>query len=228
MTPSYQSVSALSAPRMGQTYWLLALAMGMTVLGAFVGATFALPIIASGWIFLLFLVEVAILLSARIWMRSSPLNIILFLAFPFLSGLTITPFLFDVLTGYANGASILLNAAISTTLLCVASAVYASVSRVNLSAKMGMFLLQALIGLIVFGLLQLFIPSLRGTSFEMILSGVGIVTFALFLSVDLQRAMRRAGSESPFLIALSLYLDIFNLFLYVVRFMLAFSGGQRR
>ena len=98
----------------------------------------------------------------------------------------------------------------------------------DLGGTVGRFMFNTLIGLVFFTVLQIFFPSLRGSGIEMIVSGVGIVTFGLFLAYDVQRLRRSvAFGESPFLLALSLYLDIFNLFLYVVRFMLAF-GGRRR
>jgi FtsH-binding integral membrane protein len=76
--------------------------------------------------------------------------------------------------------------------------------------------------------LQIFIPGLRGGAFELIVSGVGVVTFALFIAYDMNRIGRlSAQGYSPFLLALSLYLDIFNLFLYVLRFMLEISGKRR-
>jgi len=87
---------------------------------------------------------------------------------------------------------------------------------------------NALIGLIVFGLLQLFIPALQGPGFEMIISGAGIVVFSLFLAYDIQRLRRgTAVGESAFFLALSLYLDIFNLFLYILRFMMVTAGRRR-
>lgn len=219
---------ALSASQMSSAYLLVALAMLMTGVGVVVGAVFALPILASGWIFLLFLAELILIFSAPVWTRNAPLNYVLFLAFPFLSGLTLTPFLLSVLAGYVNGASILLNATIATTLLTLAAAVFARTTSMNIGLTFGRFLFQSLIGLIVFGILQLFFPSLRGSSFEVVISGFGIVVFSLFLALDMQRlsSSDRIGN-SPFLLAISLYLDIFNLFLYVVRFMLAMSGQRR-
>ena len=93
---------------------------------------------------------------------------------------------------------------------------------------MSQALLFGLIGLLILGILQLFVPALRSTQFELILSGGGVLLFASFLAFDLQRIWQlgRAGAN-PFQLALSLYLDIFNLFLYVVRFMLAISGNRR-
>jgi FtsH-binding integral membrane protein len=220
--------SALSSGGRAKVYGLVALALLITLFGVFAGISFALPLIASGWVFILFVLELAIVFTARFWIRSSPLNFILFLCFPFLSGLTITPFLLGVIDSYANGAVILLNAAIATTLLTAAAALVASMTRANIGSVIGPILFNALIGLIIFGILQIFIPALRGTGFEMIVSSVGIVTFGGFLAYDLQRLQRSMlAGESPFILALSLYLDIFNLFLYIVRFMLAF-GGRRR
>ncbi len=225
---SFSGSPVIAATGIAQAYWLVAFALLMTAVGVFAGDTFAFSIVTSGWMIPLLIIEVALILSSTIWSKHSPLNLILFLTFPFISGLTITPFLLSVVAGYANGATILLNASIATALLTAAAAVFAKSTSVDLTATIGRFLIQSLIGLIVFGLLQLFIPSLRGGGFEVLLSGVGIVTFSLFLAWDMQRLSRSPQTAgSPFLLALSLYLDIFNLFLYVVRFMLAISGNRR-
>lgn len=230
MTSPFAPSTARSIPvsnaGVSSALWLLFLALALTLVGVGIGMTFALPIVASGWVYGLFFVEIGIIWTAPSWSRSSPTNMILFVLFPILSGMTLTPIIIMTLAGYANGATILLNALIATSLLCASSAVLASVVG-DFGGAMGRFLFQAVIGLIIFGLLQIFFPSLRGQGFEMILSGVGIVVFSLFLTYDLQRLSKRAEGTSPFLLALSLYLDIYNLFLYVLRFMLAMSGNRR-
>lgn len=226
-TPSYELSSApVQSGLVAQTYGLLFIALLITVVGVMAGAIFALPLLTSGWIFLLFFAELGIIWTAPRWVRSSPLNYLLFGTFPFLSGLTVTPLILSVATGYANGELILLNALLSTGLLTASAAVLAATTRTNLGAVWGRFLLQALIGLIIFGLLQMFFPGLRGEMIEMIFSAAGIVIFSLFLAVDFQRLQRQSDLHSPFLLAISLYLDIFNLFLFVLRFMLAI-GGRR-
>lgn len=219
-------VSALSHTRIAHAYWLLTLAMLLTAFGVLSGAFFALPLLTSGWIFLLFLAEVALVWTAPRWVERSPLNIVLFLAIPYLSGLTLTPMLLGVASAYANGAIILLNATLATTCLTAAAAVTASIVRSDLQQRMGFYVFQALIGLLVVAILQIFFPALRGTPFEILISSVGIVVFSIFLAIDFQRVQRMGRGTSPFLLALSLYLDIFNLFLYVLRFMLATSGRR--
>jgi FtsH-binding integral membrane protein len=155
-----------------------------------------------------------------------PLNYVLFAAFPFISGLTLAPVILSVLVGYANGAAILYNALIATGLMTLSSAVLASISRTNLGGVFGRFLFQALIGLIGFAILQMFFPSLRGQGIDLVISGIGIVVFSLFLAVDIQRVQQRSDLDSPFLMAIALYLDIFNLFMFILRFMTA--GAERR
>ena len=201
--------------------------MGLTVLGVFVGLRFAPTLLNSGAYMILLFAELGIVFTSGWWSKQSPLNYLMFVLFPLFSGITITPFLLMVLAGYVNGASILLNALASTTFMAAGAAVFARTTRWNLSG-LGNALFLGLIGLIAMALLQLFIPVLRAPQFELIISGAGVILFALLLSFDLQRIQHlgRAGAN-PFQLALSLYLDIFNLFLYVVRFMLAISGNRR-
>lgn len=209
-------------------YLLFALAMGLTALGVFVGGFYAATLFRGGMHFVLLIAELAIVFTARLWMEKSPLNIVLFCAFPLLSGITVAPYLWYVSQGSANGNAILLNAVVATAFMVAGAAVFARSSGVNLSG-LGGFLLMAILGLIAMGLLQLFVPALRqSTGFEMALSGGGVVIFGLFTAFDLQRIKQMsAHGANPFMLALSLYLDIFNLFLYVLRFMMALSGGRR-
>ncbi len=225
-TPTLTRPVGLTASTEAQTYLLFALAMGLTVLGIYTGMFYASSILGSGMYLIFTIAELAIIFTSTWWSRTSPLNYILFFAFPILSGITITPYLMMLLAGYANGASILLNALGATTFMALAAAVVAR-SGVNLS-WMGRSLLFAVIGLIVLGILQLFVPVLRSQPFDLLISGLGVAVFGVFTAYDIQRIaqMGKMGAN-PFLLALSLYLDIFNLFLYVLRFMTALSGERR-
>jgi len=217
----------ISASVESQVYGLFALAMAFTVLGAFIGVQVAGALLNSGMHFVLLFGELAIIFSARWWMNKSPLNYLLFFLFPILSGITITPYILYILSGYVNGGAILVNALASTTFMAAGAAIFARTTSWDLSG-LGRGLFFALLGLIVLGVLQIFVPALRGTQTEILISGGGVVLFALFTAYDLQRiqTLGRAGA-SPFLLAISLYLDIFNLFLMVLRFMLAISGQRR-
>lgn len=209
-------------------YALFALAMVVTLIGTFLGIRFAASLFSTGLILFLVIAEFAILLTSRWWMNQSPLNVVLFCAFPLISGITVAPIILSVIQDYANGSSILINALASTAFMAAAAAVFARTTRWNLGI-MGKALFFSVFGLAFLGILQLFIPTLQGGAFELMLSGAGIVVMALFTAFDVQRiqTLGRSGAN-PFLLALSLYLDIFNLFLYVLRFMLAISGNRRR
>ena len=217
----------LDASSEAKVYGLFALALLLTAVGVFAGIVYSQILIGSGVQIIFLIAELILIFTSRMWMRSSPLNIILFAVFPLLSGLTVAPYILYVLAGYVNGASILLNALAATIFMAAGSAVFALTTRADLSG-MGRMLFMGLIGLIVIALLQLFVPSLRTGGAEVLIAGVGVALFAAFTAYDVQRvqALGRLGAN-PFLLALSLYLDIFNLFLYILRFMLALSGDRR-
>lgn len=225
-TRTLSSSLPLTASTQAQVYLLTALAMGLTVVGVFIGFAFGGLLLTSGLHLLFLLAELGIIFTASLWMERTPLNYLLFCLFPVLSGLTFTPYILFVLTGYANGAAILVNALIATTFLSLAAAVFASVAPNLAGLARGLFL--AVIGLVVLSILQIFIPGLRTGTAELLISGLGIGVFAVFLAFDLQRVshLGRLGMN-PFLLALSLYLDIFNLLMYVLRFMIALSGERR-
>ncbi len=208
------------------TYGLFTLAMAVTLLGVYLGMIWAQALLTSGMHFILVIAELAIIFTAGWWSRRSPLNMVLFVLFPLLSGITITPYLLAVIAGYANGPAILFNAVLATVFISLAAAVLARMAPSL--AGLGRALVLALIGLIVLSLAQLFVPALRTETFELLISGAGIVLFGAFTAYDLQRiADQGRMGANPFLLAISLYLDIFNLFLMVLRFMTALSGERR-
>ncbi len=218
---------ALSASTEAQTYILFAVAMVLTVLGVFAGMQYAQTLLTSGMHMVLFIVELAIIFTANLWKDKSPLNIVLFGAFPIISGITFTPYLLMVLASYTNGSAILFNALAATAFMGLSAAVFARTTSWNLGV-FGRALFFALLGLIGMSILQIFVPALRTPIVELCISGAGVVIFAFFTAFDLQRIQEQAKvGANPFMLALSLYLDIFNLFMYILRFMTALSGERR-
>lgn len=208
-----------------KVYGLLTIAMALTVVGVFFGIIYGPMLMSLGLQVFFLLAELVLIFTSGFWSRRSPLNIILFGLFPILSGFTITPYLLSLLVGFENGGMLILNAVVATVFMTAAAAVFAKTTSINLAGMRGV-LFMGLIGLIVIGILQIFLPALQ--QFELLISGAGIILFSFFIAFDIQRAQvqARAGGNA-FLLALSLYLDIFNLFLYILRFMQAFSGNRR-
>ncbi len=217
---------ALSPSTESRVYLLFTVAMALTLFGVFLGMSFGHVLLGTGVYLLLTIAELGLIFTATRWSRSSPLNIVLFALFPILSGLTVTPYILSVLTGFSNGPAILFNAVAATVAISLSAAMLARIAP-GLSAW-GNALFYGLCGLLFLSIVQMFVPALRSTGFELALSGAGIVLFACFAAFDIQR-IRQMGTlgANPFLLALSLYLDIFNLFLSVLRFMSILSGERR-
>lgn len=217
---------SLSASTQSQVYGLFTLAMALTLIGVFFGMLWANTLLTSGLHIGLAIAELAIIFTSPWWAEKRPLNYALFALFPFLSGVTLTPYLLLVLAGYENGSAIVFNAVVATVFMSLSAVVLSRIAP-NL-AVFGRALIFALIGLLALSVLQIFVPALRTPSVELLLSGAGIVIFGLFTAFDLQRieAQGRLGAN-PFLLALSLYLDIYNLFIFILRFMTALSGDRR-
>jgi len=209
-----------------QVYSLFALAMALTAIGVFFGIQAEAYLFNSGIILFLLIAELALIFTSSWWSRSR-FAIIFFGLFPLISGATLAPYLLSVTSDYVNGGLILLDAFGATACMSIAAAVFARTTLWNF-ASLGRVLLIGLIGLVILGVVQVFVPSLQTGPFELVLSGVGVMLFAFLLVYDLQRIQQlgRYGM-SPFNLALGLYLDVFNLFLYVLRFMLQMSGRRR-
>jgi modulator of FtsH protease len=79
----------------------------------------------------------------------------------------------------------------------------------------------ALIALIVFGILLIFVNIPNG---QLIYSILGLVIFAVFTMVDFQRLRKASDIRAAPMLAASIFLDILNVFLF---FLQIFSGGSR-
>ncbi len=95
----------------------------------------------------------------------------------------------------------------------------------------GSFCTMGLFGLVGFGLLSIFFPSMMGTMASQIYGLVGIVVFAGLTAYDTQVIKNMAPvnghseqvHKGAILGALKLYLDFINLFLFILRF-----SGRRK
>jgi len=197
-----------------------ALAIFASLVGVYVsynylmGYFFTMPYLM--WVFII--VEFAILLTSRKWKEIEGLNKVLFAAFAFITGITIGPMV-GVMAASAGGLMIIMKALLATTLTFAAAAIFGWTTQINLSGMRG-FLMIGIVGLIVTGILGMFFP--WGGTMELVYSGGGVLLFTGFVMYDIQR-IKRYPENMYIEAALSLYLDIFNLFLFILRLM----GGGR-
>ncbi len=205
----------ITSTYLGRVLTLFGLALGVSAVGTYIGFNYALvymmgsPVVMIG----IMILELALILTASKWMHLRPLNYFLFAFFAFLSGFTLAPIVY--MTLQSGNGEILYRALGATMVTFVAAGLVAWNTNINMMKFQG-FLSMSLIGMIVVGLIGLFFPF--GSMMEAIYSFGGILLFAGYSMYDIQQ-MKFNTQRNEMEAALALYLDIFNLFLFILRFL---------
>jgi FtsH-binding integral membrane protein len=196
----------------GQTMGLVAVTAGLFAVGAYLGRD-----LAYQWGWLLFIAAFACLIAMNVAaQRSQELTVTLLFAFGVLMGLAVAP----TLSYYASADPRAVWQAGGATALFIAgfgAAGYAT--RRDLSA-LARILFWALIGLILFGIVAIFVAIPNGA---LIYAVVGLVIFAGLTAFDFQRLRRSKDIRTAPLLAASIFLDILNVFLLLLPL---FGGGE--
>ncbi|MEC4682917.1 MAG: Bax inhibitor-1/YccA family protein [Nitrospirota bacterium] len=147
-------------------------------------------------------------------------NLIVTTFFATLMGASLGPMLFALLRT-ANGGAILSDALFLTMAIFFSLSIYAIVSGKSFSF-MGSFLFTGLIIVVVLSIVQIFFhPPL----FQAVLSGVASLLFSGLILYDTSRILESSEDElSPVMAVVSLYLDVFNLFVSLLRLLEIFKG----
>lgn len=205
----------ISTTLFGRVIMLFGLALGMSALGTFVGFNYGLDLMIGrpSVMLIAFVIELALILTSHWWKQIKPINYVLFALFAFTSGFTLAPLLY-LLIAQGNGA-VIYRALSATMLTFVAAGLVAWKSNINMFRLQGA-LFFGLIGLMIVGLISMFFPF--SSTADAIYSFIGIILFTGFIMFDIQR-LRFNAVQNEMDIALQLYLDIFNLFLFILRFM---------
>jgi modulator of FtsH protease len=205
------------------TYWLLALSMIPTVLGAWIGVAtgFSLTMATSpGMSFILFMVIAFGFMFAIQRFKDSSLGVVLLLAFTFFMGLILSRMIGFVL-GFSNGASLIMIAFGGTGIIFASMATIATVSKRDFSG-LGKWLFMGVIVLILASVanIWLHLPALMLT-----VSVLAIVIFSAYMLFDVQRVVN--GGETNYVTAtLAIYLDLYNVFVNLLA-ILGIFGGRR-
>lgn len=201
------------------TYWLLAVSMLPTVLGAYLGVTMGLPAI-SGWGWLGVIVVLFGFIFAIQALRNSVAGIPVLLIFTGLMGALMSPLLTRTLQ-FSNGVELIMLAVGGTAAIFFSLAAYATVTKRNFSG-MGKYLFIALIVLIVAGIANIF---LQLSALTILFSVAAMVIFSLYILYDVQQIVN--GGETSYISAtLSLYLDIINIFQNLLQLLGIFGGDD--
>jgi modulator of FtsH protease len=216
--------SAVSATQRNRvlrnTYWLLALSMVPTVLGAWVGVSTGLAAAMSPGIGLVaFLAGAFGFMFAIEKTKNSAAGVPVLLAFTFFMGLMLSRLVGTVL-GLANGASLVMTAFAGTGAILLGMASLSTLIKRDLSA-MGKWLFVGAIMLLVAGIANFFIQS---SALMITLSVAAIGIFSAFILHDLKRV--QDGLETNYITAtLGVYLSLYNVFQSLLM-LLGIAGGR--
>ena len=196
-----------------QTMGYVALTAALFALGAWLGRD-----LTGGVGIVAFIAAFACLIAMRFAARrSSQLTVGLLGGFGLLIGLAVAP----TVAYYGSMDPRALWQAGGATALFIAgfgAAGYATRRDLAVVARVSFW---ALLALIVFGIVLIFVHIPHG---DLVYSILGLVIFAGFVMFDFQRLRTNTDAASAPLLAASIFLDILNVFLF---FLEIFSGGER-
>jgi len=204
------------------TYWLLALSMIPTVLGAWLGVQFHLSLFAGSPMigFVVFMAVAFGFFYAIEKTKNSGLGVVVLLGFTFFMGLMLSR-LIEYTLGFSNGAQLIMTAFGGTALIFGVMATVATVSKRDFSG-MSKWLFAGVLVIIVASLANIF---LQLPALQLTISVVAIAIFSAYILFDVQQVIN--GGETNYISAtLAIYLDVYNVFVNLLS-ILGIVGGNR-
>ena len=203
------------------TYWLLALSMVPTVIGAWLGvSTGIVRGMGVGMSAIVFLVGAFGFIFAIERLKNSAAGVPVLLGFTFFMGLMLSRLIGQVL-GLSNGAGLIMTAFTGTGLIFLGMASLSSIIKRDLTS-MGKWLFIGAIMLLVAGLANIFLQS---SALMITIAVLAIGIFSAFILYDLKRV--QDGEETNYISAtLGVYLSIYNVFQSLLA-LLGIVGGNR-
>ncbi|WP_312568611.1 Bax inhibitor-1/YccA family protein [Comamonas sp.] len=203
------------------TYWLLALSLLPTVLGAWIGVATGITAGLTGFMGLIvFMVGAFGFMFAIEKTKHSAAGVPVLLAFTFFMGLMLSRMIAMVL-GFSNGSQLIMTAFAGTAGVFFVMASLATVIKRDISG-MGKWLFVGALVLMVGAVINVFVGSTAGM---MAISMLAIGIFSAYMLYDIKQIID--GGETNYISAtLSLYLDVFNVFQSLLA-LLGIMGGER-
>ena len=203
------------------TYWLLALSLLPTVLGAWIGVATGITAGLTGFVGLIvFMVGAFGFMFAIEKTKHSGAGVPVLLGFTFFMGLMLSRLIANVL-GFSNGSQLIMTAFAGTAGVFFVMASLATVIKRDISG-MGKWLFVGAMVLMVGAIINVFVGSTAGM---MVISMLAIGIFSAYMLYDIKQIID--GGETNYISAtLALYLDIFNVFQSLLA-LLGIMGGER-
>ena len=203
------------------TYWLLALSLLPTALGAWIGVATGITQSIGGVLGLVLFMGGAFgFMYAIEKTKNSPAGLAWLMGFTFFMGLMLSRMIAMVL-GFKNGGELVMTAFAGTAGVFAVMASLATVIRRDLSG-MGKWLFAGAMVLMVGSIINVFVGSSVGM---MVISVLAIGIFSAYLLYDLKQIVD--GGETNYITAtLVVYMDLFNIFQSLLA-LLGIMGGER-
>ncbi|MBK4734453.1 Bax inhibitor-1/YccA family protein [Noviherbaspirillum pedocola] len=225
MQPTYAGTAGASLARhrvLRNTYWLLAISMVPTILGAWLGVQLNFSLF-TGQPFIGFIAFMAIAFGffyAIERTKNSGLGVAVLLGFTFFMGLMLSRLIGHVL-GYSNGAALIMMAFGGTAAIFAVMATVATVSRRDFSG-LGKWLFAGVLVILLAAVANIF---LQLPALYLVVSVLAIAIFSAYILFDVQQVIN--GGETNYISAtLAIYLDLYNIFANLLS-LLGIFGGQR-
>ena len=203
------------------TYWLLALSLIPTVLGAWLGvATGVTRAMGGGVGLIVFLGGAFGFMYAIEKTKNSAMGVPVLLGFTFFMGLMLSRMLEQILH-FSNGSSLIMTAFGGTAIIFTVMASIATTSKRDFSG-MGSWLFAGVIVILLAGIANIF---LQMPLIQVVISAIAVAIFSAYILVDVQRIIN--GGETNYITAtLAIYLNIYNVFVNLLA-LLGILGGER-
>ncbi|MDQ8733586.1 Bax inhibitor-1 family protein [Paenibacillus sp. LHD-38] len=186
-------------------FFALLVSIGGMYLGTLLPASARIP---------LFVVELALIIGIMFLRKSKVVGYSLMYSFMVVSGATL-----QFAIGYyiaTIGTAVVFQTVAVAVLVYAGLAIYATYSKEDFRF-LGGFLFASLIGLIVLGLIQFFVPFVG--VMETVYAGFGLLIFIGYTLYDFSRMSKEGFDESEIpLMVVNIYLDLVNIILYALRF----------
>ena len=220
---SYGGTAAATRNRvLRNTYWLLALSMLPTVLGAWLGVQMHFSLFAGSPMlgFVAFLAIAFGFFYGIEKTKHSSTGVFLLLGFTFFMGLMLSRLIGQILV-FSNGAQLVMTAFGGTAVVFAAMASIATTSKRDFSG-LGSWLFAGVIVILLAAVANIF---LQLPALQIVISMVAVAIFSAYILFDVQRIVN--GGETNYITAtLAIYLDLYNVFANLLA-LLGIFGGER-
>jgi FtsH-binding integral membrane protein len=196
--------------------------LGISLLISFAGTLFGSQFIPPEFVGILSIVELVMIIAAVIIrIRGKYIGYGFLYAFTGISGITLYPIIEAY--GATIGANLVSAALLTTAAIFIALSFYAYRSERDFSFLLG-FLFAGTIALVVMGIAGIFFEF--GSTMNIIWAIGGILIFSGWILFDISQYRHGVPAQEVPYAVLNLYLDIVNLFLYILRFLAAITGNR--